>query len=254
MHRIDAAGFAPGNLFTDGNPSTGIPSTVVDAAWLNDLQENIVGMIAAGGIALSKGDSTQLLTALRSAGIFQTQPQFDNSTKAATTAFVKLAGLLFNTQNIITTSTALTAVHCGSRLTVNANCTVTLPAANTIPNGSVITIGSVTTSVTVAPAAGNSIEATTGNITLAFGDQVILMSDGGAVWLKIVDTSLTADKAKSPSLLGSNGYKQFRDGTIIQWVNGAAGQVGATVANSFQSLSQRLVPERLVFTLGPMPA
>jgi hypothetical protein len=233
MHRIDAAGFAAGNLFTDGNPSTGTPATVVDAAWLNDVQENIVGLIAAAGIALSKGDYTQLLTALRSAGIFQTQPQFDNSTKAATTSFVKLAGLLFNTQNVVTTSTILSAAHSGSRITVNASCTVTLPAASAVSTGSVITIGSVASTVIVSPSAGNTIEATTGNITLAFGDQVILMSDGGAVWLKVVDTSLTADKAKNPSFLASNGYKQFRDGTILQWVNGSAGQLGASVANSF---------------------
>lgn len=64
MHRIDAAGFAAGNLFTDGNPSTGTPATVVDAAWLNDLQENIAQLVEATGIVLSKGDYTQMLKAI----------------------------------------------------------------------------------------------------------------------------------------------------------------------------------------------
>lgn len=65
MHRIDAAGFAAGNFFTDGNPSTGTPATVVDAAWLNDLQENISQVIESSGIALLKGDFTQLKSAIQ---------------------------------------------------------------------------------------------------------------------------------------------------------------------------------------------
>lgn len=69
MHRIDAAGFAAGNLFTDGNPSTGTSATVVDAAWLNDLQENIAQLVEASGIVLSKGDYTQLLKAIVTKGL-----------------------------------------------------------------------------------------------------------------------------------------------------------------------------------------
>lgn len=69
MHRIDAAGFAAGNLFTDGNPSTGTPATVVDAAWLNDLQENVAQLVEAGGIILSKGDYTQLLKVIVTKGL-----------------------------------------------------------------------------------------------------------------------------------------------------------------------------------------
>lgn len=65
MHRIDAAGFAAGNLFTDGNPATGTPATVVDAAFLNDVQENLVAVILAAGIALVKGDYNQLLNAIK---------------------------------------------------------------------------------------------------------------------------------------------------------------------------------------------
>lgn len=65
MHRIDATGYAAGNLFTDGNPSTGTPATVVDAAWLNDLQENVAQVIEAAGIGLSKGDYSQLKSAIQ---------------------------------------------------------------------------------------------------------------------------------------------------------------------------------------------
>lgn len=165
--------------------------------------------------------------------IAPTQAQFDNDTSLATTEFVKLAGLHFSTQTVISANAVLTSAHCGKRLTVDANCTVTLPLANSVPIGEVISIGCIASAATVAVQGGNNIEATTGNISLVLGDQVILMSDGGNVWLKVMDVSLTADKAKNPSSLGSNGYKKFRDGTIIQWMNGTAGQSGSSAANNF---------------------
>lgn len=69
MHRIDAAGYAAGNLFTDGNPSTGTPATVVDAAWLNDIQENLAQLVEVAGVPLIKGDYSQLLKAIVTKGM-----------------------------------------------------------------------------------------------------------------------------------------------------------------------------------------
>lgn len=64
MHRIDTSGATSTNQFTDGNPATGQEGTVVDAAWLNDFQENIVAVVEAAGIVLIKGDYTQLHAAI----------------------------------------------------------------------------------------------------------------------------------------------------------------------------------------------
>ncbi len=64
MHRIDAPGFAPGNLFTEGNPSLSIPATEVSDNWLNDVQENIAQYIESEGIALIKDDFSQLTAAI----------------------------------------------------------------------------------------------------------------------------------------------------------------------------------------------
>ena len=64
MHRIDAPGFAPGNLFTEGNPSLSIPATEVSDDWLNDVQEEIVTVIEDVGIALVKGTQDQLKSAI----------------------------------------------------------------------------------------------------------------------------------------------------------------------------------------------
>ena len=64
MHRIDSSGATADNKFTDGNPAVGQEGTVVDADWLNDVQENIAHAIEAAGITLVKGDSTQLAAAI----------------------------------------------------------------------------------------------------------------------------------------------------------------------------------------------
>lgn len=64
MHRIDAPGFAPGNLFTEGNPSLSIPATEVSDDWLNDVQEELSLFIESRGITLVKGLQTQLRDAI----------------------------------------------------------------------------------------------------------------------------------------------------------------------------------------------
>ena len=51
--------------FTGGNPGGGIPATIVDADWANAIQEEIGGVIEAGGFTLSKTDRTQLQQAIR---------------------------------------------------------------------------------------------------------------------------------------------------------------------------------------------
>lgn len=73
--------------FKNGDLATGILPTDLDAAWFNGIQEEVVAVIEAAGIAPSGASLAQLLLALRSAGVFQTQATNDSSTKVATTAF-----------------------------------------------------------------------------------------------------------------------------------------------------------------------
>ena len=65
MHRIDHATAAPGNLFTEGNPATATPATTVTDDWLNDVQGNVCDVVETAGIALVKGDYTQLRQAIQ---------------------------------------------------------------------------------------------------------------------------------------------------------------------------------------------
>lgn len=65
MHRTDAPGATVDNKFTDGDPVGGVASTIVDAAWLNDVQENIIAVLIAAGVAPTKGRAADLLDSIR---------------------------------------------------------------------------------------------------------------------------------------------------------------------------------------------
>jgi hypothetical protein len=71
--------------FTNGNAVAGVPATDLEDAWFDHVQEEIANVIEAGGIAIDAASRSQLLTALRSAGVFQTPATGDRSTKVATT-------------------------------------------------------------------------------------------------------------------------------------------------------------------------
>jgi hypothetical protein len=61
---VAAAPIVPG-YFTDGNPSTGVAATIVDAWWCNMLQEEILTVISAAGITPNKAAHNQLYLALQ---------------------------------------------------------------------------------------------------------------------------------------------------------------------------------------------
>ena len=61
MHRIDTEGNV-GNLFFSGNES--VKGTLVSSDWLNDVQENIMAILASAGITATKGRSADLLDSI----------------------------------------------------------------------------------------------------------------------------------------------------------------------------------------------
>lgn len=63
MHRIDTSGSIDGK-FSDGNPNIGQIATLLGAAFMNDLQENVCFLIESQGIVLEKGKETQLADAI----------------------------------------------------------------------------------------------------------------------------------------------------------------------------------------------
>jgi hypothetical protein len=68
MHRIDGAGATVDNKFTDGDPVGGIQATLVTDDWLNDVQEELMSILAAGAVTPVKGTQNQVLRAIRALG------------------------------------------------------------------------------------------------------------------------------------------------------------------------------------------
>jgi len=64
MFRIDSDGATVSNRFTEGDPQTSVPATVVSADWLNSVQEEMIKTIEEMGIALSKPSEDQHWLAL----------------------------------------------------------------------------------------------------------------------------------------------------------------------------------------------
>lgn len=64
MHRIDGPGATVDNRFTDGDPIGGVQATMVTDDWANDVQEELMSILAAGGVTPVKGTQDQVLSAL----------------------------------------------------------------------------------------------------------------------------------------------------------------------------------------------
>lgn len=212
MHRIDAAGYAAGNLFTDGNPSTGTPATVVDAAWLNGVQENIAKVIEAAGITLSKGDDNQLKTAIQQLSI--NGGAIKTPARAATTANIaSLTGGAPSTLDGV-------ALAANDRILVKDQTTGSqngIYVVTTLGTGS----NGTWTRATDADAAGEIVagmlvvvaEGTTN------GDTEWELTTNGTI--TVGSTALTflrfVSMADFGSSLAASGYQKLPSGLIVQW-------------------------------------
>lgn len=63
MHKIDTNTAVDGS-FVDKNASLGVDGTVVDADWLNSVQDEICNVVEEAGETLSKQDNSQMASAI----------------------------------------------------------------------------------------------------------------------------------------------------------------------------------------------
>lgn len=192
---------------------------------------------AGTGVAVTQGanmplyaDGTNVVVAISDV---PTPAQFDNTTKVATTGFVRSAKGGTAGVNAFNVSTTLTLADVGKQILFygsTAGQTITLPAAETVPAGEgywitnqasvAVTLkgnGSQNLSVNLA-GAGQSLSNTT---VLKSGDSLFVPSNGANQWNIHGYTS----DGQFPSSLAANGYLKLPSGLIIQW-----GQVAATAA------------------------
>jgi hypothetical protein len=231
------AGGTPG-FFAHPDPAGGVPATVPGFEWYNCVQEEMVAVIVAAAIGLDINDTSQLLKALRSAGVFQTAAQFDNTTKAATTAFVQRSLGNFQGQVGYTASQSLSAAQCGSYVYfygTTAAQTITLPAIAGAINGAAISFANhasvpVTLKGNVAELinaqVSGSASSAANTLVLSPGDSVICVSDG-SIWQTFGETSTN----QFPANLAANGWQKLPSGLIIQWGSSTSSATPGAITN-----------------------
>ncbi|WLI11542.1 MULTISPECIES: phage tail protein [Pseudomonas] len=238
---VPSAGLVDGK-FVDESPLTGAPGSLIPASWGNGVTQELLNVIRSAGINPVEGLNNQLLTALRSNGLFVTAPQFDNDNSVATTAFVTRNGLQFSGFTSYADSAVLTASNIGgvSSFTSNTPITATLPATTGIAHASTMNIvnaGAGALTVSAAPGA-DTIKASNGmvgSVVLGVGEIAEFLKlesqwrlVGGTVSLKY--TSLFS------GMTGNPGYQKYSSGNIDQWGYGttdANGEVFVTFPISF---------------------
>jgi hypothetical protein len=235
MHRIDHptadTTTVPGkSLFTEGNPGLGVPATFVTDDFMNEVQEEIISVLAAASIVPAKGTINQLLAALNALYAplnVATPPQFDDDTSLATTEFVQRA--LGNKRGYVglTANTSLTAAHVGHALYASSSSgaiTLTLPAANSLKAGATYKIYNTGVDNVIVSRAGSDtiLLGTTSNtvtsITLGAGDWIEITSLGtGALWYHSGGTAQLVRSTLFGSSIGGSGWQRLPSGLIFQW-------------------------------------
>lgn len=212
--------------FKNGNLALGQAATQFNADWPNGVQEELLAIIEASGLAPSGGVLNQVLLALRSAGVFSTAPQFDSTTKAATTQFVQRALGNRASLQVYSGTQAITLSDVGKQLSFSGaagSATWTLPAVSAVTPGSVVYVKHSNPGafiLTLQRAGADVIQTGSSSINsfaMLAGDTATLVSSGGAWLLVGGSASLPYASGAFGSSLATSGYQRLPSGAILQW-------------------------------------
>lgn len=186
--------------------------------------------------ALTPQNIADYLQAAIAGALGVTQPQFDNDTSLATTAFVQRALGNFRSDSAqISVDTTLTAADAGSPYIVTgAASNITLPTLAAAPPGTAFTF--VTDKVVSFK--GNGAEqihngAGQSNSYAVFPGEALTIVAAGSVW-SVVSHGYGAGSYAANT--ATNGYQKLPSGLIIQWglaTSGAGGNVTVTFPIAF---------------------
>lgn len=227
---LSTADYAASSVTT----TTGYPAeTILSSAYMSKAQRQTSAICAgmAQFMADNQGtDITDDLSPAALATIFTnslggvsaiTQPQFDNSTKIATTAFVQRAlGNLANSQGYAV-NTALTNANVGGIVVPTAGSLgFTLPAVSGLPNGAQITFDGNTYGCVIARQGSDVINAgsagAVSSLSLEANDTAILTVVGG-VWTLTGGELHQGVSSSFSKLFTTNGWAMQPNGLIMQW-------------------------------------
>lgn len=226
---------------TAGNPGTGTPATKPGPYWYHMIVEKMMSIISAAGIAPSQGNLTQLLMALRSAGVFQTLAQFDNSTKVATTAFVAQNGVRFSDFGSVPGGNftfALTDLPKIIAVLANGQ-TVTLPPVTNAHLGysfRLFVYPGTSYSITVQSNVGAQISTPTlllSSITVSACGYVDFVWEGASTnhW-EASGVGLLAYTPDFAATLSSTGQQRLPGGFVLKWGAYNLGPLAASASSS----------------------
>jgi hypothetical protein len=153
-----------------------------------------------------------------------TPVKFDSSTKIATTAAVKQAGLQYSGYVDLTASRTLLANDIGAMIMSSGTKTLTLPTPSSLgaTAGSSFTLANVAGVCTVAMGSGATYSYGAAGLTSSFsvlsGESltfVVMASTND--WAVVSSNALLGNTVSFTSSKNANGYQKLPGGLIIQW-------------------------------------
>lgn len=249
-----ATGYTAGNLLIEKNGALLEPAdfTATNGSTITLTTATVAGDVinvyafktfTVANAVQKSGDTMAGPLALFGGDTGTTAAQFDNSTKLATTAFVKaggfqfpaLSGIGFNASQSLSTSQLN-----GWGQFDSTGLTVTMPALSTVEVGSTFTFLGGSFGGTVKGAGTdqiqNSASSNSNTMTVGPGEILTIVCNGtGAFGYWYVVQDGFGSPSFSSSLV-STGYQKLPSGLIIQWgvsLTNASGQISPTLPISF---------------------
>ncbi|WP_322067592.1 hypothetical protein [Burkholderia cenocepacia] len=172
----------------------------------------------------------------------------DNSSKVATTAFVKQAGESYSSIQGIATTASLNGGHVGAFIwAYGSGITLTLPPVAGVPNGATITIGTpvgMTVKGNASETINNQFGVTSNTLALNAGEQAQFVSNGGAWYLASYTTVLgtTPAAGDNSTKLATTAFVQRAVGSVVGSMRNASMSV-PTVSASATFTADEIVVE-----------
>lgn len=168
------------------------------------------------------------------ARIISTPPQFDNSTKLATTEFIKRA--MGGLRGIVgkAAAGALGVADVGMLVEINAAVALTLPAANTVPAGEGFLLHSTIAGASAVRAGADVIYTGVGansvsSLAINRGEHLWLLSNGANGWYIGGGSAALSFADCFGGSVASPGWQKLPSGLILQWGNNSFSTGGSAI-------------------------
>lgn len=210
--------------FTNGNPAAGVPATILDADWLNMVQQELVNVVQAAGETPSKTTYNQVLLAIKRL----VQNQIVLTDTGAANAYA-----VANTPALTNTTWANGVVQ--QFIVAHANTGASTFSPDTLTAIPIYGLGLQPLQGGELAAGGTAIlmKQTITGVNSGNPIAVLLECSGGAQQVAPATQSQHAvNLGQFAALLTQNGYQKLPNGLIVQW-GAISVAAGATTSFNF---------------------